>query len=135
MRKPRPVYVLDLCALIAWLRDEPGSETIAAMIEAQQATMHALTLCEVYYDTVRARGRDKALEMLADAREVVEVNEELGPDFLVLAGDLKARGGIALADTFAAALAIRTNGIVVTADRKEFESVVARGWCRVEFFR
>ena len=135
MRSPAGIYVLDSCALIAYYRDEQGALAVAPIIESRQALMHALNLCEFYYDCSRTIGRDNALRLLFNARTMVKVDKDVGEDFLVRVGDLKARGGIALADCFAAALAIRTNGIVVTADHREFEPIAAGGHCRVQFFR
>jgi predicted nucleic acid-binding protein len=108
---------------------------VAPFIEARRALVHALNLCEFYYDCSRTIGRDNALRLLVNVRTMVKVDEDLGEDFLIRVGDLKARGGIALADCFAAALAIRVGGAVVTADHREFEPVAANGLCRVYFFR
>ena len=51
-------YVLDACALLAMLRNEPGADKVAAAInEANtgdaEITMHKVNLLEVYYDLKR----------------------------------------------------------------------------------
>ncbi len=135
MRSPAGPFILDSCALIAYLRDEPGADAVAPAIEGKRPYIHAINLCEVYYDCARAVGRDRALQLLDYARRVVEIDVAMGPDFLIQVGDLKARGGIALADCFAAALAMRMEGTILTADHKEFGPLAASGLCRVEFFR
>jgi PIN domain nuclease of toxin-antitoxin system len=44
--------VLDSHALIAFLRDEPGAEVVQSLLDRNPGSnyVHALNLCEVYYD-------------------------------------------------------------------------------------
>jgi hypothetical protein len=46
------MIVLDACALIAYLRGEPGSDVIEALLLDPDvpSLIHAINLCEVYYD-------------------------------------------------------------------------------------
>jgi len=54
--------VIDACAPIAFLRDEPGAETVQNVLSLPQTCfVHALNLCEVYYDFWRA-STQKAVE-------------------------------------------------------------------------
>jgi len=58
-------HVMDACALIAFLRDEPGADIVTNLLrdaEAGQATiyMNSLNLLEVYYDAYRVDGKQKA---------------------------------------------------------------------------
>jgi len=51
-------YVLDACAMLAMLRDEPGADIVAAVINAAnngeaEIIMHKANLLEVYYDLYR----------------------------------------------------------------------------------
>ena len=47
--------VIDACAPIAFLRDEPGAEAVQNILNLPQTCyVHALNLCEVYYDFWRA---------------------------------------------------------------------------------
>ena len=52
------VVVLDSSAVIAYLRGKPGKERVAAALldENVSCQMHAVNLCEVFYDTLRAQG-------------------------------------------------------------------------------
>ena len=52
------VVVLDASAVIAYLRGEPGKERVAAALldDNTSSRMHAVNLCEVFYDTLRAQG-------------------------------------------------------------------------------
>lgn len=49
------IYVLDACAMIAWLRGEPGAAVVDLAIRDvnSQCLAHALNLCEVFYDAFR----------------------------------------------------------------------------------
>lgn len=53
--------VIDACAPIAFLRDEPGAEAVQNTLGLPQTCyVHALNLCEVYYDFWRASNRETA---------------------------------------------------------------------------
>jgi PIN domain len=59
--------VLDACAIIAYLRDEEGAEVVeAALISDNDCVVHAVNLCEVYYDCVRRDGAARADTLLDD---------------------------------------------------------------------
>jgi uncharacterized protein with PIN domain len=57
------IYVLDASAIIAYLRGEPGADAVSAILvdPTHECIVHALNLCEVYYDFYRANG-DRAAE-------------------------------------------------------------------------
>ena len=46
------IYILDACAMIAFLRGEAGAEVVAEILRdpGDQCFAHAINLCEVYYD-------------------------------------------------------------------------------------
>jgi PIN domain nuclease of toxin-antitoxin system len=59
------LYVLDACALIAFLSDEVGAGVVESVLrQASQETikvsMHKLNLLEVYYGDYRAHGKTAA---------------------------------------------------------------------------
>ena len=41
-------YILDACAIIALLRDEPGARIVEQLLLEQNCMSHAVNLCEVY---------------------------------------------------------------------------------------
>ena len=99
------IFVLDASAMIAFLRDEPGSDAVAqALIDpASECYAHALNLCEVFYDFERAAGREESLRAIADL-ELLGVIEDsnLATGVWQAAGTLKATlRRISLADCFA----------------------------------
>jgi len=58
-------YVLDACALIAYINNEQGAEVIENIVidaieDNINLMMHKLNLFEVYYDAWRSRGHDAA---------------------------------------------------------------------------
>jgi PIN domain nuclease of toxin-antitoxin system len=54
--------VLDASAVIAFLKGEPGAEVVEGYFrpEMHSLYMHALNMCEVYYDFLRAAGEASA---------------------------------------------------------------------------
>ena len=132
------IYVLDACAMIAYLRDESGADVVEACLadEANDCLAHAVNLCEVYYDFARADTLTVADEAVATLlADGVVLREDMDIPFWKSLGQVKMRGGISLADCFAIALAQRTGAEVLTSDRREFEPVAAQGLCLVRFFR
>jgi hypothetical protein len=55
-------HCLDACAVIAYLRNEPGAEILKNIIEQPQTflAMHICNLGEVYYDFFRDDGKQAA---------------------------------------------------------------------------
>lgn len=138
MAATEPVYVLDACAVIALLYGEEGSGEVMALLEESEnrCRIHALNLCEVFYDGLR-RGD------LSDAARVenlvtgsgIEIETEIPRPLWESAGHLKAALRISLADCFALALALQEKGTVVTSDHHELDRVAAAGICPIQFIR
>lgn len=65
--------VLDACAMIAFLRDEPGADFVESILTdpADRCFAHAVNLCEVYYDFLRSSD-------IRTARAAVEDLERIG---------------------------------------------------------
>ena len=55
-------YVLDACAILAFLLREPGAVVVDNLMTAANTVCyaHAVNLCEVYYDFVRNHGQTTA---------------------------------------------------------------------------
>jgi hypothetical protein len=56
------IFVLDACAMIAWLRDEPGADVVDAAVRDinSQCLAHSINLCEVFYIAYRNAGEAHA---------------------------------------------------------------------------
>lgn len=131
-------YVLDACAMLAYLKGEPGAQVVAALLTdpAHVCYAHAINLCEVYYDFIRRSDEPTARQAIADllADGVIERRDISGP-FWRSVGQIKARGRISLADCCCIALAQRLAGTVVTSDHHEFDPIAQQGVCTVHFIR
>jgi predicted nucleic acid-binding protein len=130
--------VLDACSLIAYLRGEVGADIVDQTLRDTNAEclIHAINLCEVYYQLIRDSDESTARQTIADLQSVgLIVRSDLDEPFWQAVGQLKARGGISLADCFCVALAIRISGQVVTSDHREFDPLVPLGLCPILFIR
>lgn len=123
-------YVLDSCALIAFIRDEPGAELIEQILldEDSVVLMHAINVCEVYYDSIRTIDEDHADRVIESvAAGNIIIREDMDTQFWKFAGKVKVGGRIALADSFAVSLAAREEAILLTSDHHEFDPLISKG--------
>jgi PIN domain nuclease of toxin-antitoxin system len=131
--------ILDANALIAFLRDEAGAEIVEQLLTdpANTCFVHAINLCEVFYDFHRAEGEvaaQDAIRTLTGLRIVIR--EDMDSAFWQEAGRLKsAHRRVSLADCLCIALAHRLAGEVVTADHHEFDPLAAAGVVATRFIR
>lgn len=60
-------YVLDACALLAFLGNEPGAHVIKSLLTdtSNVCMVHAINLCEVYYDLLRQNDAQFAQQAVA----------------------------------------------------------------------
>jgi PIN domain nuclease of toxin-antitoxin system len=137
---PLPAYfVVDACALLALLHREPGAEQVDALLADQAVVclVHAINLCEVYYDLLRSEGRiqaAQAVDVLLAAG--LQLREDMDVKFWQQVGELKVKPGrLALADCFALALANRTGATLVTSAHHEFDRIVTLDLCPIFFIR
>lgn len=132
-------HVLDACAMIAYLRGEPGADVVADLLSNPDhiCYAHAVNVCEVFYDFIRASDLRTAKSALRDLSRVgVRSRRDMGRPFWQRVGQLKGTiRRVSLADCFAIALAETLNAPVVTSDHGEFDPLVARNVCRVVFIR
>ncbi|MEP7235554.1 MAG: PIN domain-containing protein [Ignavibacteriota bacterium] len=85
-------FVLDACALIAYLRKESGGEVVRdLMLESKnECYVHALNLCEIYYDFYRAEGSQIADEVLQIVGELgIHITEDMDEILWKEAGQIK----------------------------------------------
>ncbi|WP_008314883.1 PIN domain-containing protein [Leptolyngbya sp. PCC 6406] len=73
--------ILDACAVIAYERGEAGAEIVERfLVEEDRCWIHAINLCEVYYDFLRAGGQ-AAAQVLADLRSFeVQIYDQVEAD-------------------------------------------------------
>jgi len=119
--------VLDSFALLAYLRDEDGAESIQALLEKANSKDNPLLMTEVNYAEVKYIILRKDGE--AAWKDVLTSLETLPVEFVPttramadIAADFKSRHQLSLADAFAAALAKEKKAELVTGDKK-FEAL------------
>ena len=134
-------YVLDACALIAFLRNESGADKVEVLLEKAKngkanLYMNKLNLLEVYYDVYRYAGKKRASDELFGIQCLpIEIVAELSDDVFIKAGEIKATCRLSLADAVALAEAIARNAELVTADHLEMDKLHGGGWVRVCWIR
>ena len=122
-------YILDACALLAFLRNEPGADIVAAAINSANndetgIIINKVNLLEVFYDLYRTIGKEKAVEIVSKIKKYpITINAEITDEIFYEAGRLKALYKISLADSFALAQALVINGELLTSDHHEFDSI------------
>jgi len=119
-------FILDACALIAFFKQEPGSETVIPFFDRAEddeilLSMHKLNVLEVYYGFYRDDGKEQAEAVLGDTLSLpIKIVDDLDDALFREAGRLKASYDISFADSIALALASVRGGAIITADRHEF---------------
>ena len=133
------IAILDACAVIAFFRNETGGEIVENYLIDDNYTcfVHVINLCEVYYDVMRSASQQKADELLNELRETgVIFRDNIEQSFWQLVAQYKATiRRISIADCFALALSAKLQGILITADHKEFDPVVPLEICPITFIR
>ncbi|HEW91739.1 MAG: type II toxin-antitoxin system VapC family toxin [Candidatus Parabeggiatoa sp. nov. 3] len=138
MRRFPKMHVFDANALIAWLRNEPGADEVRKLLLTSPICMaHAINYCEVFYDMIRVEGEEAAQKAMDDLQEVgVTYRDDMNITLCQTAGHIKAVfKRVSLADCFAMALAKQEGATLVTSDHHEFDPLVDKGICKIQFFR
>ncbi len=129
--------VLDSFALIAYLRDEAGAETVENLLVAAGKKDIPLHMTEVNYAEVKYSivRKDGAEAWDAAAKILQSLPIEFQPatrELADVAAGYKARFKLSLADAFAAALAKERKAELVTGDPeyKALEKEIKIGWLK-----
>jgi PIN domain nuclease of toxin-antitoxin system len=127
--------VLDSSALLAYWQDEPGAADVERWLAGGDVWMNLVNLGEVTYVIERAIGAVVADQFFLDALDEGGFGDQpplhwapLDARLVREAARLKARGGVSLADAFAAATArVLEAEVAVTRDDEEFQVAAERG--------
>ena len=118
-RSTRPkggaLVVLDSWALLAYLKDEPAAGQVESAWLEEGAAICSINIGEVLYIRVREDGDDSALAIIETIRRRLDV---IDPDWSLVssAAAIKAHGGLAYADAFCLATAVRLDAPLLTGD-------------------
>lgn len=120
-------YVMDSFALIAHFEDEPGGEKVREILKkgkegSTKIYLSIINWGEVYYQTYRERGVQKAEEIASIMDQLPLHISFIDRELTIKASRLKAKYPVAYADCFAGALAQQRGAEVVTGD-PEFEKL------------
>ncbi|MFN8103222.1 MAG: type II toxin-antitoxin system VapC family toxin [Acidimicrobiia bacterium] len=108
-------YCLDSWAVLRWLE---GANSSAARVErmlADRPVMSWINVGEVFYVTRRAAGPAIAHEVVDDLRRIL-VLDEVTPERVLQAVEIKADHPMALGGAFAIACAVAHDAVLVTGD-------------------
>ena len=134
-KEKKQTYILDSFALLAYLGDETGSESVRSLLRRAESGQADLWLSiinygEVLYITERERG-------IAETHKTIALIDQLPIQVTVAdraltfaAAHIKAQHPVSYADAFATAMARRLKGWVVTGDPDfiKVESLVNVEW-------
>jgi predicted nucleic acid-binding protein len=67
-------HVLDACALIAWIKNEPGSDVVDGLLDKAEygdidLFINIVNLVEVYYGFIKELGQERAQEIIQTVRD------------------------------------------------------------------
>jgi predicted nucleic acid-binding protein len=124
---------LDACAVMAYVRQEPGAEVLKALIERPTTVlaMHVCHLGEVYDDLFREDGLTAAQTAWTHTLALpLELWREADDAFIRRVGLMKVEEHVSFADALALALAERLSIPLVITDHHEFDAVERKGYFR-----
>ncbi|MGD2092512.1 MAG: type II toxin-antitoxin system VapC family toxin [Candidatus Aminicenantes bacterium] len=125
----KDVFVIDACALIAFLADEEGADKVEGILKDARngkcrLYINKVNLLEIYYGIYREDGKEKAEEVLKRLSNLpVKVINGLKNNVFTEAGRLKATYSISLADSIVVAEAITKKARLMTSDHHEFDEI------------
>ena len=122
-------YVLDACALIAYLNNEEGAEKIERILiqsfnKEVNVYIHINNLFEVHYDTVKRGAIKNILEFFELIHDLpVEIVKQSTNELLDMACLFKCNYRVSFADSFALGLSKTRNAQLITSDHHEFDII------------
>jgi PIN domain nuclease of toxin-antitoxin system len=133
------IYVLDASAMIAFLRQETGGEVVRLILadETNACYIHALNLCEVFYEFHRGAGEADAQRALQNVFSAgVLPRGDMDVEIWQEAGRFKSLfRRVSLADCFCLALSRRLGAELLTSDHHEMDALIPLNLCPIQFIR
>ncbi|MBF0121354.1 MAG: PIN domain-containing protein [Desulfobacterales bacterium] len=119
-------YVIDACALIAFLNDEKGADKIESILSNQTnlCLMSIINIFEVCYDAAKISGIDEAIKLYEEIKQLpIIIDCKIEENLLKEAIYFKTKYRISVADSIALSLAKVNNAIIITSDHHEFDCI------------
>ena len=116
-------YVLDTSALVSYFNDEPEAGQVEVVLrQPDELMIPFMTMMELRYVLLRAYSVSHVDQIIETLRSCGASIVESSPVWGIQAAEIKARGGLSLADAWIAALALMHNAELVHKD-PEFDRV------------
>jgi PIN domain nuclease of toxin-antitoxin system len=134
-------YIIDACALLAFLNDEEGADKIETLLNQSVASdisvsMSIINLLEVYYGELRDKGADIAQIVLDIVQHYsIKIIDTVSERVFREAARLKAVYKMSIADCIGLATAIELSGQFVSSDHHELKTVAENEPSLVFWFR
>ena len=117
MSSSKPSYLLDTSALFVLLLNDAGADRVEHILTRETALILSVSLLELYYATLRERGRQEADLRYALVRKTsATIVWEIDEPTLLNAAALKVSHNIPMADAVIAGAAIAHNAVLVHRD-------------------
>jgi PIN domain nuclease of toxin-antitoxin system len=125
-------YVLDACAVLAYLNDEEGADVVEALLNRKTTgeislSMSIVNLLEVYYNELRDKDAEIAQVVLDMVQHYsITVIDRISGFIFREASRLKVAHKMSLADAIGLATRAELSGTFVSSDHSELENVEKR---------
>jgi ribonuclease VapC len=115
------IYVLDTSAWLTLIEDEAGADSVEELIEKARAgeiivLISFMSFMEVYYITMQERDRNEAQARMDLMAALPGLRVDSTEALSLLAGELKAKHRLSVADAWIAALAQERHATLVHKD-------------------
>jgi len=127
MDLPKEQFILDACAMLAYLNNENGAGVIGEILERGirdevKIFITAMDLADIFYIVLKKEGHDKALKTILLIKNLPVECVGLDEPLLMLAGEIRVQFPLTLGDALVAALAKTRKAKVITGDN-DFKSL------------
>ena len=135
------IYIFDACAMIAYLNNELGSDTINEMLKKAidgdvEIYMNIINLIEVHYANIRSLGKEQASiileKILASPIQVISV---ISDKIFHEASRLKSAYTMSLGDSNGLSTALEFSGQFVSSDHHELDVIAKNDPNLIFWFR
>jgi len=121
-------YIIDACALLAFLNDEEGADKIEDLLNQSDVnnsvSMSIINLLEVYYGELRDKGSEIAQIVLDMVQHYsIKIINTVSEQVFSEAARLKVAYKMSIADCIGLATATDASAIFVSSDHHELDAI------------